>query len=115
MNLLIEYKIHSDTVRLVKLDIEGAELDIIDDLVTFVKNNINAVVCVASYHVVDGRQTHVIIEEKYKNLPEVLVKTVYPYHTTTYIVNAESEVANRLTCLPSYEAMNAIIWPNEAG
>ena len=81
-----------------------------EELVSFIKKNINTTVCFASYHTRDGLPTYKIIEDRYKNLSDIIVKTVYPYHTTTYVVNRKSTVAKKLINLPSYEEMNKLIW-----
>jgi len=77
-----------------------------EELVSFKKKNINTTVCFASYHIKDGLSKYKIIEGRYKNLSDIIVKTVYPYYTTTYIVNRKSTVAKKLIDLPSYEEMN---------
>lgn len=82
----------------------------LDSLIYFVEKNVETIVCIASYHECDGMPSYRTIEEKCKNRSEIFVKTIYPYHTTTFIVNSKNYAVKKLMELPSYGEMNEIIW-----
>ncbi len=72
------------------MDIEGAELDVLDDLVDFVSRNKNCLVAFASYHKVNGTYTWMEAEKRFAEHPDVLLKTTYPIHITTFIANKKN-------------------------
>lgn len=99
-------------ITYIKLDIEGAEIDIIDDLLAFTAKNLRVVIAIASYHKVNGEETWKTIEAKARAHPEVFAKTVYPYHATTYLLNPKNRVLiQKLKSLPSFQEIYPQVWP----
>jgi len=88
--LLREVNIKSQRIKFIKLDVEGAEVELEDDLIEFVKANPNCVIAIASYHEVNGKQTFQILENAKKVHEDIMITTVFPYHLTTYIINKKS-------------------------
>ena len=100
-----------DRISLIKLDIEGYELDVAATLVDIIAMNPQTVACVASYHTRNGQPTAKGIEEVARQHSSVMAKTVFPYHQTTYLVNrANEEAASALRQLPAYDDVCASIW-----
>jgi len=90
-------------LKFIKMDIEGAEIDIVKDILEFVNNNENTICAIASYHVVNSLPTFVFIEETAKEYSNIFTKTIYPYHTTTFIVNKKNiNSYNSLIKFPPY-------------
>jgi len=110
-SLIKDFKLNKKKIKLIKLDIEGGELDVIDDLVSFIADNQQTAACIASYHKVKGQPTYKEIEEKCKKNKKIFAKTIYPYHTTTFILNKNSNFVGKLESLPSYKKMDKKIWP----
>jgi len=88
--LLREVNIKSQRIKFIKLDVEGAEVELEDDLIEFVKPNPNCVIAIASYLEVNGKQTFQILENAKKVHEDIMITTVFPYHLTTYIINKKS-------------------------
>lgn len=75
-------KLGISKVNVIKMDIEGAEIQAIKGAVeTLKKNKVN--VMIASYHVVNGRTTSFFLEEFLKNLG-YKSKSDFKKHLTTY-------------------------------
>jgi hypothetical protein len=95
--LVTDYDIDPAKVKMIKVDIEGAELKLIDDMIKFVSAYENAYACIASYHFVDGEQTLHKIEDVCKKSPDVDAVTIYAHHPETIIFNkSNSELMRRL-------------------
>jgi FkbM family methyltransferase len=99
-NLFNELDIDKTRVKLIKMDIEGAEVDIIDDILGFIENEPQCIAVIASYHKKDNDFSYKIIEEKAKASNKLYVRTVYPYHTTTYIINKQNNLMQKLESYP---------------
>jgi FkbM family methyltransferase len=96
--------LRADQVRLIKLDIEGSEVDVLDDLLQLLKDNGQLVVEIASYHPYQGVQTYRWIEDRCRAFDYVAARTIYPVHTTTVLVHRDNRpVIDRLKALPAYE------------
>lgn len=84
-------------VDLIKMDIEGMEIDLKEDLVKLVEEFPQCVVMAASYHVQkDGRTSSAFLEEYANKIGTVEAKTAYPLHPTTMIVNKSNTRALEL-------------------
>jgi FkbM family methyltransferase len=79
---LKELKIPFESIKFIKMDIEGAELETIDGMNELLSKG-KPSLAIASYHVRDGEKTCYKAEEKLKKLG-YHVKTGYPSHLTTY-------------------------------
>jgi len=102
--LLKDNDINEERVRFIKLDIEGAELDVLADLVDFVSRNKNCVVAFASYHKVNGTYSWMEAEKRYAEHPDVLLKTTYPIHITTFIINKSNKnLSDKMAIIPRIE------------
>lgn len=102
--IITKYKIPLNRLRLIKMDIEGAEMDVLEDLVEFVSKNENCVVAFASYHRVKNSFTWMEAEKIYADHPTVLLKTTYPIHITTFIINKKNiDIFNKLRTIPRIE------------
>jgi len=108
--LISECNLDAERIKLLKLDIEGAELEVVDDLIEFVAENAEATACIASYHERDGIPSYREIEAKCKAVRGIDARTIYPYHATTFIVNSQNKAVDVLMKLPSYEEMKDTIW-----
>ncbi len=98
-------------VSFIKCDIEGAEVEIIKDIVDVVAEKKNCVVAIASYHRVNGKESWKILEKFAGKNPSIYTKTVYPYHATTYICNrANVTVMRKLQKLPAYNEIYDRVW-----
>ncbi|WP_432737632.1 FkbM family methyltransferase [Maridesulfovibrio sp. FT414] len=87
-----------------KVDIEGAEVAVADDLARYISENKGSWAAIASYHKVDGVKSFIKLEKCFSRYPELVFKTVYPYHQTTFVANAENEdVARSIRKLTSFE------------
>ena len=75
-------KINPKEVSLVKMDIEGAEIETIDGMKNLLKVG-NPFLAIASYHWRNGEQTYKGVEKKLKKFG-YNVKTGYPKHLTTW-------------------------------
>lgn len=77
------YKMYNlDRVNFIKMDIEGAELDVIKGSLDFIKKrNINF--SIASYHIVNGEKTNIVLEKLFKEIG-YSVSTGYNAHQTTW-------------------------------
>ena len=69
-------------VDIIKMDIEGAEIEAINGARETLKNN-NVYVTIASYHIVNGKTTSHYLENFLKKLG-YKVKTDFPKHQTTF-------------------------------
>lgn len=91
-------------IKMIKLDIEGAELDVLDELLHLLSDNRELVINIASYHLFQGEQTYKCIERRCHGYDYAAVKTIYPIHTTTVLTNINNkEVIQRLAKLRSYD------------
>ncbi|WP_031480125.1 FkbM family methyltransferase [Maridesulfovibrio frigidus] len=90
-------------VEFFKMDIEGAEVDIAYDIALYISDNPKSWAAIASYHEVgEGRSSH-ILEEKFAAYPNLVFKTAYPYHETTFVANVKNEaVANNIRKMTSF-------------
>ncbi len=80
---------------LLKLDIEGAEVEIAEDLPRLLERFPGALVAVASYHEAAGRQAWEAIEEALAGVRHIYMKTAYPYHVTTFLCHAGNAALRR--------------------
>ncbi|EKE02037.1 MAG: Methyltransferase [uncultured bacterium] len=101
---LVNYlNLDTSKIKLIKMDIEGTEVDIVEDIALFIEKNINTVACIASYHKINGIPAYKIIEDKCRNSDKIFTKTVYPYHPSTFIINnLNSAGINKLQEIPQY-------------
>lgn len=91
-------------IRLIKMDIEGSEVEVLDDLLLLLKDHRDLVVEIASYHLFQGEPTYRWIEQHSRHYAKIVTKTIYPVHTTTVLVHIENEQAlERLKALPAYD------------
>ncbi|OEU71437.1 MAG: hypothetical protein BA863_16010 [Desulfovibrio sp. S3730MH75] len=81
-----------DGVDFFKIDIEGAEVDIADDIARYIRDNPKSWAAIASYHQVGPVRSSHILEEKFAAYPDLVFKTVYPYHETTFVANVKNDV-----------------------
>lgn len=108
--IISDFNLQGDKIKLIKMDIEGAELDVLDDLVDFVSRNINCVAAFASYHRVNGTVSWMEAEKRYSNHPEVLFITTYPIHVTTFIINRNNKSAiKKAAIIPRIEKVYDLI------
>lgn len=71
-------------VDFVKMDIEGAEIETVNGCKKLIKNNNDIHFAIASYHMVNGRETLYYLDKFFKKL-KMKVKTVYENgQSTTY-------------------------------
>lgn len=77
----------------IKTDIEGAEAEIMDDLFAAVENSPGTVAAIASYHIIDGRKTSMLLEQAAETHPALKVATLFPFHETTFIVHNDNTPA----------------------
>lgn len=99
--LLNDFNIPEEKVKLIKMDIEGAELDVLDDIVDFVTRNRDCIVAFASYHRVHDSFSWMEAEKKIAENSSVLIKTTYPIHVTTFLVNKQNTIfLTKLESLP---------------
>ncbi len=105
-------KYHLTKVAFIKLDIEGAELDVATDLLKLVENQPRLVVAIASYHQVGGQESWHALESIAKKYRKVIAKTLYPYHATTYFVHKDNKkIRERLGKLVSFAKIYPQVWP----
>lgn len=71
-----------ERVDFIKMDIEGAEIEVIEGSREFVEKNCGFF-AIASYHVVNGEETAKKLEEIFKSIG-FNVKTGFPMHKTTH-------------------------------
>lgn len=90
-DLLNKYSIDQTRLKLIKVDIEGGELDCADDILLFIKNHPEAIAAIASYHIVDGQKTAVAIEQKCSLQPDLHCITLWPQHLTTFILHKSNQ------------------------
>lgn len=69
-------------VDVLKMDIEGAEIEVFKGCRKILTEN-SVFVCIASYHVVEGKTTSGVMEQQLKDLGYVAF-TGFPGHTTTF-------------------------------
>jgi FkbM family methyltransferase len=90
-SLIDEADINRQKIKFIKLDVEGAELELADELIEFVREHPNCVVAIASYHKAGEKPSYWHIENKADVYREILIKTMFPYHLTTYLINKNSQ------------------------
>lgn len=93
-----------EKVDFIKMDIEGAEVRIIDQLSSFLASQPGLIIAVASYHECSERKASAWIHDQIErmNLP-LEVKTVYPHHETTFLLNrANINMVRRLREIKPY-------------
>lgn len=71
------------TVDFIKMDIEGAEIEAVNGAKQTIKTSPNIHFAIASYHIVNEKQTREYLEKFFKKL-KMKVQTSYPKHLTTY-------------------------------
>ncbi len=87
-----------------KVDIEGAEVAVADDLARYITENSGTWAAIASYHKVDGIKSFIALEKCFSRYPDLVYKTVYPYHQTTFVANKSNEdVSLNIGRLTSFE------------
>lgn len=87
-----------------KVDIEGAEVGVADDLARYICGRPGSWAAIASYHEVNGVKSYISLEECFSRYPELVFKTVFPYHLTTFVAHAANEeVAGNIRKLPDFE------------
>ena len=95
------------TPFIVKIDIEGAEVEVLDDLLAFLQSNPQVVIAIAAYHPYQSGATHTWIEQRCRPLPFVMAKTIFPIHRTTMLVHAANAAScQRLASLPASDKRN---------
>ncbi|SDK88863.1 methyltransferase, FkbM family [Maridesulfovibrio ferrireducens] len=86
-----------------KIDIEGAEVDIADDIARYISENPQSWAAIASYHEVGGVRASSLLEERFAAYPYLVFKTAYPYHETTFVANVKNEaVAQNIKKMTSF-------------
>jgi FkbM family methyltransferase len=80
-------------IKLIKLDIEGGEVNVLDDLLQVLQDNRQVVIEIAAYHLFQGRPTWRWIEERCRGQGDIAFKTTYPIHTTTILAHVENHLA----------------------
>lgn len=73
-----------------KVDIEGAETVIADDLAKYISENHGSWAAIASYHKVGDVKSCVALEKCFSRYPDLVFKTAYPYHQTTFVANVKN-------------------------
>ncbi len=76
-----------------KMDIEGAEVDVAEDLAKYISENSKSWAAIASYHKIAGEKSYVHLEKCFARYPDLIFKTAYPYHQTTFVANVKNETA----------------------
>jgi len=81
-------------LNFMKVDIEGAEVYLLKDIMWLIEKNPQMIVAIASYHIYNKeKKTSSIIEEFFKN--KFFCRTVYLYHETTFIVGHGNKFAKQ--------------------
>ncbi|SMF05426.1 FkbM family methyltransferase [Desulfovibrio gilichinskyi] len=75
-----------------KIDIEGAEIEIADDIAAYISENPKSWAAIASYHQVGDVRSSSILEARFAKYPDLVFKTAYPYHETTFAANVKNEI-----------------------
>jgi len=116
LSFIDQQGIDKSKIRFIKMDIEGSEFDILEDILALVSDNKSLVVAIASYHERNGVPSYKYIEEicAASNY-NVFVKTLYPYHATTYITSLNNELARKIDLYPSYQETKNRVWHNTTG
>ncbi|MDO8554704.1 MAG: FkbM family methyltransferase [Candidatus Micrarchaeota archaeon] len=70
------------TVNFIKMDVEGAECEIVKGSNTFIENNVEFF-AIASYHIISEAPSSKILEPLFSSIG-FQVETAYPRHQTTY-------------------------------
>ena len=79
-SIMNKYKIKK--INFIKMDVEGAELEIVDD---FFKNKLpNTNFAIASYHIVNNEKTHIKLEQIFKKNKYKVITANKELHLTTY-------------------------------
>jgi len=79
-SIMNKYKIKK--INFIKMDVEGAELEIVDD---FFKNNLPCTnFAIASYHIVNNEKTHIKLEQMLKKNKYKVITANKELHLTTY-------------------------------
>ena len=100
-------------VSFIKLDIEGGEIDVINNLLDLVSVKPHLIIAIASYHKIKGVESWNHLEKHAKKYPKVMAKTIYPYHATTYLVNESNlKGISILKSLPAYDKIYSKVWPH---
>lgn len=95
--LLSDNAIEPGRIKMIKLDIEGGELDCIDEILAFIQDHPRTYACIASYHIVDGQPTVQTIERKCEAVAKLKCISLWQQHLTTYILHEDNrEVWDRL-------------------
>lgn len=85
-DIISTYYINESKISFLKFDIEGAEVEIFEDVANLILENKNCQAVFASYHLRENKQTSNVLEqiakEKYPNL---ICETTFPLHPTTYL------------------------------
>ncbi len=106
-------RFHFSKVNYIKLDVEGAEIQLIDDLLSLVAHKKSLIVAIASYHKINGKESWILLEKAAQKYHAIFAKTIYPYHATTYLVNKSNEkMIRELIKLPAYSEIYAKVWPH---
>ena len=91
-------------IKLIKLDIEGGEVNVVGDLLQVLQDNRQVVIEIAAYHLFQGQPTWRWIEERCRGQGDIAFKTTYPIHTTTILAHVENHLAlDRMKRLPKYD------------
>ncbi|CCO25396.1 FkbM family methyltransferase [Maridesulfovibrio hydrothermalis] len=101
-DLISEYA--PEGIDFFKMDIEGVEASIADDLALYINDNPHSWAAIASYHKVNGIKSFVILEKFFSQYPDLVFKTAYPYHETTFVANVNNEeVAANIRKMTSFD------------
>ncbi len=93
----------ADGLRMIKLDVEGAEVELLDDLLAFLRDHPRTVINIAAYHNYQGGETRSWIEARCEAHPFVVAKTIFPIHATTVLMHADNLAGRqRLAALPAH-------------
>lgn len=99
-----------------KLDIEGAEMDIAEDLARYLAAHPGSWAAIASYHETPGGQGSTVLNKTFNRWPELVFKTAYPYHETTFACHRDNNaIVSMLKELPDLDQGWRLIQERKTG
>ncbi len=87
-HLLTIANARKDQTILVKMDIEGAEVDLVEDIARIVVEYPKAVFSVASYHRIDREFTRKLMHTALEGRSDVYARSIFWPHSSTVVCNA---------------------------
>ncbi len=75
---------------LCKMDIEGAEVELLPDLADLVRTYPKSVFSIASYHPTEGGESASVLENGLRDIRSVYVKTLFEAHKTTFVSHQDN-------------------------